>query len=191
MADEETQTQTDEATQDGAETDANADTKDAGKTETTLTQAEVDRRTSAGIKAYIERIETEAEETRKNDEKIAAIKDGKFEEALKMTQAKLDAMEASQGAKDFKLEATSVLVELGMAKYAQALIPNAKTIEDLLQASQLLKADIEAGIEQGVNERLNTGPSRTPDNTHKTPDKTPDKMNKDEFLEWKRERKLV
>ena len=185
MAEEETQPQTEEATQDGAETDGNADTKDATQDERQFTQSELDSRTSAGIKAYIEKREVESEEQRKQDEQIAAIKDGKFEEALKYTQAKLDALEAAQTDKDYKLEAQGVLVKLGMSHFTDALIPGTKTIDELLQRAEAFKSGLEQGIEQGVNERLNTGPTRTPASTHKTPDKTPDKMDREEFAAFK------
>jgi hypothetical protein len=189
MADEDTQEQTEEATQDGAETVVDADTNDA---EAKLKeQAEIDRRISAGIKAYIDKSSKADEKKRLEDEQIAAINDGEYKTALDIVQGKLDALEASQGEKDYQIEAQNVLVKLGMSKYAETLIPMTKDITQLLQATELFKAGMEKGIADGVNERLDTGPTRTPTNTNKAPDKTPDKMNRDEFIEWKVANKLV
>lgn len=194
MAEEDTQEQTEEATQAGAETDATADTKDAKQIEEERAKAEqsaIDSRISAGIKAYIEKTDAETEKQRLQDEQIAAINDGEYKTALDIVQAKLDALEASQGKKDYQIEAQGVLVKMGMSKYSEALIPTCNDITQLLQAAELFKAGLEQGIEQGVNERLDTGPSRTPANTHTTPDKTPDQMNKEEFNAWKVANKLV
>ena len=193
MAQEETQTVTEEATeavesdQNGAETAPTADTKEAQK----YSQAEVDARVSAALKARAERERKETEERQRNEEQIAAIREGKFEEALKMTQAKLDALEAAQADKDLQLEAQNVLVELGMSHFSTALLPGTKSIDELIKRAQAFKEGLDQGIEQGVNQRLNTGPPRTPANPQKPTDKTPDQMDKDEFMEWKRARKLV
>lgn len=195
MAEEATTTETEEVTeevtdQNGTETAPESDTKDA-----TFTKADLDSRVAAALIAQEKRTKDEAEKQRLQDEQIAAINDGEYKTALGIVQGKLDALEASQGEKDYRIEAQNVLVKLGMSKYAETLIPMTNDITQLLQAAELFKAGMEEGIEEGVtkevNERLDTGPSRTPANTQKTPDKTPDQMTKEEVIEWARANKLV
>jgi len=189
MSKEDTAQATEEATHDGAETEQAADTNEDAQQEPEkqYTQSELDSRISMGIKAYIANAEADIEKQRAQDEKIALVKDGEFEALWKTTQAEVDALRADIKTNDFKAEAQGVLVKLGLAHYADALIPGISTIDELLQRAETFRNGIEHGIKHGVKDALDTGKPRIPSDKHTAKPKTPDTMNREEFIEWKRQ----
>ena len=189
MAETETQEATEEATHDGAETGQDANTDEA-KQEDAYTQADVDRRVSAALKAYQDKRDKESAEQQAQDAKVAAINDGEFKKAWESTQAELDAIRADLATKDYQVEAQGVLVKLGLSHFGDALIPGTKTVDDLIQRAEVFKAGMERGIEDEVKKRLDTGPSKIPGNAPKPQDKAISDMTIPEFQEWKRSKNL-
>lgn len=193
MAEEEKQPVTEDATEEtlaggnGAETEQVAETKDAPQ----YTQAEVDARISAALKAREEKANKEAEEKRRADEHVAAIQAGKFEEALKITQAELDVMKADGARQNLQIEGTKVLTELGLANHASHLIAGAQTIDEIMERGKAFKAEVEQATQNEVKKRLDTGPPRTPSGAQKHTDVTPDKMNKEQFEQFKKSMGVV
>ena len=185
MSEEETQTETEEPTQAGGETGQDADTKDGEKQETVITQAEVDRRISAGIKAGIQSYEDKQNQKIEQDKKIQQITDGKFEELYKETQAQNDALKASIEAKEFKSEAQDALIKLDMGHLSDAIIPNAKTIDEVLSAAEVLKNTITEEASKQANALLDTGKPRVPTKEHTTTAPKLGNMNAEEFAAYK------
>ena len=196
MADEETQAATEEVTHDGAETGQQADTNEATQEEQAAftpaeLQKEVDRRVSQAMIKAEEKRQAELEKQAREQEKLNALKEGEFEKAFKMTQAKLDQLEAELQSKEYKNDAHTTLVKLGMSHYADVLIPGTSTIDELIQRAEAFKRGMQEAAEQEVKKKLDTGPSRTPDNVTPPTPKPLDQMDKEEFIEWKRQNKLV
>ena len=195
MAEEETQAATEEATHDGAETEQQADTNKATEEQRAFTaeelQSEVDRRVAQAMKTAEERRQAELEKQQREQEKINALKEGEFEKAFKMTQAKLDQLEAELQSKEYKNDAHATLVKLGMSHYSDVLIPGTSTIDELIQRAEAFKRGMQEAAEQEVRKKLDTGPSRAPENVTPPPVKALSEMSKEEFIEWKRENKLV
>jgi len=191
MSDEETSAATDEATDTGAETEQAADTKDDTQAEQSYTQAELDRRISAALNKQSENAARKAEEQRKQDEQIAAVKDGRFEDALNATRAELDAMKAAQANDHHKSEAQGVLIKLGLAHFADSIIPNTQTIDEVIQMAEAMKKAVDTKAEEEVKRRLDTGTGRAPANPTTPEAKTFDKMSGDEFKAYKKAHGLI
>lgn len=198
MAEEATPEATNAATDAGDASGANsgqsAATEQATEAQETYTkeqlQAEVDRRVrSAMDKAEAKRI-AELEEQQRQQEKMAAIKDGEFETAFKQTQAELDQLRSELQAKDYKAEAQGVLIKLGLSHFGDVLIPGTSTIDELLQRAEAFKKGMAEGVEQQVKEKLQT-PIAPPTNAEPVKQKSLLEMSNDEFREWKRQKGLV
>jgi hypothetical protein len=191
MSDEETPAATAEATDTGAKTEQPADTKDDTPSEPSYTQADLDRRISAALKKQGDNTERKAEEQRKQDEQIAAVKDGRFEDALTATRAELDTMKAAMAQDNHKSEAQSVLIKLGLTEFADSIIPNTQTIDDVIQMAEAMKKAVDEKAEEEVKRRLDTSTGRVPLNPTTPEKKTLDQMDKDEFKQFKIDHNLV
>lgn len=190
MSEEDTQAETEEPTQAGGETGQTVDTKDDDKQEAVITQAEIDRRISAGVIAGIKTYEEKQEQKKSQDLKIQQMNDGKFEELFKGSQAENDALKASINAKDFKVEAQAALMELNMGQFASTIIPNTNTIDEVLSAAQAFKTAIAEGASQEAKALLDTGKPKVPTKEHTTTEPKLGNMNAEEFEAFKLSRNL-
>ena len=191
MSETDAQAATDEATQAGAEPGQDAKTENDAVPSKVFTQSELDSRISMALKSAQKRADDENEKRLKQEQQIALVKDGEYEQLYKQTQADMDAMKADLAAKDFRVEANDVLVKLGMSHYADALIPGVKDTDELIQRAEAFKAGVASAAEAEVAKRLDTGTHRVPTNTKATEPVPLDKMTTDEFLEFKKANKLV
>jgi hypothetical protein len=192
MSETDAQEATDEATPAGVEPGQDAKTEqDAAVPEKMFTQSELDSRISAGIKSYQKNTEAEREKQRKQDEAIALLKDGEYKQLYEQTQADLDAIRADSRADKFQVEANGVLVKLGMSHYSDALIPGVETIDELMQRAEAFKAGVASAAEAEVAKRLDTGTHRVPTNIKPTEPVGFGEMTTEQFVEYKRQNKLV
>lgn len=156
--------ETTEATDAGAETEQATETKD-DSTGKTYTESEVDSRVSRGIKSALEKRDADTNKKAEQDRKIALMQDGKYEELYNSQQADIDALRSELGESNFKSEAQAVLVKLGLSHFADALLPNTKTIDELLQRAEAFKAGVKAKAAEDVRQALDTGKPSVPSNT--------------------------
>lgn len=192
MSEEGTQTDTEKATPEGAETGNDADTKDDEQdaVERALAkerQIEFDRRVSAGIKVYTDKQDKKLE----NELKVQKIQDGKYEELFKDSQAENDALKKSIESKEFKAEALAVLISLDAAHFADQIISSTKTIDEVLQAAEAFKKAVTEEASKEAVKLLDTGKPRVPTNEHTTKPTTLENMSADQWKAHKKATGLV
>jgi hypothetical protein len=108
-------------------------------------------------KEYREKIE--AKEKQLEEERLQ--EQGKFQELLERKSQELDALKAKVQSSEFRTEAEGIVEEYGLGAFKNILVAGRKSMDEVRDACEEMKALKDVYIQEGVEKRLETGTRKT------------------------------